>query len=1577
MEQQPLVDFDEGVNPFEELPTPVMSEESAGILAFQAAASNGDLSSEQLERFQQRILYGDEPRVREELSVKRTNENKALRPKILSQALADGDADAAMAAFNSKGVYDPPETSIERGYGEFATAVKIQDKRTPVPNPEIDPKINARLAIIDNTRRRFAEMAMTKYTREDINIQRDPLFDPDATKINPGQTKMAIDILLGMIFQSDYALGKTPGSILKFFVPGHASKEIADKLNDPNISQEEWERTWNAYSRNLERSFMGEWLTNPIKLINSLDEGLFTGQYDKEFTKAITSLKHYFEYNKETGRFDAKENPLAEDTMGFLGSEGGNREKDIYDPDSTLDRMMYSPWFSDLVDNPLWDLTMLSIPRNAFRMIKATVGLEQAGRIVANSITTNAPIPHVTNLHATSLLKPGAWADPEVIAATKEQLRIQQQGFAEIVEEPRVVPSGTQLIDEGIKIRNELYNDASFAWMKPVVEGPNNFYEIHHQALSGRPFLSEAAAIADAQRRGFTDFEITDLNGNFYIKTKYSLNDNAFIDKSIDVDQRNLKERFWSRDFTNTILGQYTWWGRRAYSPNVNHPEKIAAANAGAMEVGKYAHLFERLNEPLNTLKSSEQRDLMRIIKLGQQTPNPTPTMPNNVGKWLTEEEFDAAYRTTLHRAPSIKEKKAYAAFQVNSDTVWSLLNKRMYDELVSKGFQHFTFKSGPIDFPLIAKIVHDRHAVDDDARIMVRNGRITEKKNVATTDLDDPDSLLLKVDGIMEHQGEPITHILWKRSDLETSGLSKVVMGYTEGGTRAYWNNTFVKTKIKGKIPHTLAVGTTPKAAAKLAKQYNDMLDLYKQYSKQYKQLWRGGTLNVFAAAQLRRQFDAAIQAVHSRFDVDRIDRFIVEGKLDPDYKVHALRDREAFPDPSVRGEPPLTTYQFKGRMYYSPRGEHLVDETEQLAELSNPFESLAREQALAVRIAGYGQFAIKEMQAWGSRWKNYLDTPMKIPTNEELFLHGEWKAGAKTDLSESIINQAEAQREYIGRVLRQPTTMSSAIQARKESGAKIMASLLGDAKWAKSKGIDKYLHSLTTGKILSESDALNFLKGAAYSVHLGFYQSKQLWMQGSAAFIGMRLHPVYGIEAVKDLPLIRLAASMDFNNHLVKVMDGKAAELVGYKRGEFTDILADYRRTGLHNVGATDTLQDKFAATLPLGKARKMAADANDSQRVLVYEGDRIGRIVAFGIARRKALDKVKAGEFKKFSHEYINYIRGEVQRLHIGMLSGAESWYQRNEGVALALQMKQYGFKMSEVFLGINRTFTPKEKAAIVATETIGYGLMGIPLAGEIFESVMWDEYGTRTEEEKISRNTFKRVYLGLLDTMLREGKGWDTALGAQLGTGDTFGFFKDIFNKNAPMFFLGLSGTDIVKAAQGYENVAYLFAAYNTMAPTPNIDPLFLGDDVLSEVGKIISGSNSITKAFYVQKYGVLLSANQDRLLERNTGWNSFLSAAGVMNAEEFMGWKEAQAVAKDAEFRRGASKVAAALMLDADLAFKENNFPKYDHLTAIKKGFLGVIPADDRKDVEEMAMDLLSDENFKREYKARGIFWSEK
>lgn len=1435
-------------------------------LALQYSMAQEDVSPEKMDLNRLRLQNGDEEFMKSELVQKSNTDRKSISKSILDTALMEGNVNLAESAVRGNVPQETSSMVVPNLAADYAAAIKDSDV-SHVMTPEdlgLDTQKNARLLAFNNALNEVTSEYEKAYSpdQEEMQAYSDMMrmaggaLGPGyAAAAQPKSAKMAKDLMMTFV-NSIYSFAKS-GLSFSFFLPGSKSEITSSELFDPTINEEEFNKRLNAVRENVRDYYLSnDFKNNPLSAHNMLLDSIGTGQLDNPAFIELAEIKTVID---ESGK----------EQENLLGK--------MLDPKSKLMGFLMEPYVQNVIDNPAFDIPIASA---GISLVKAMFGSTTAGQVLARQIRTGK-VTAANWRYLTQMNFPGGIQDPELLSSVQRAADTIESGLEASVEALRVEATPVQLAAEQTRIQRTEFSGKDLAYFEHIVEQNNQFIGVNLQARSGTPFFTQASAQQAATARGLSNFQvIPNSRGNgFLIQVRRSIDETGLLDSTLPKDPL----------FVQTLFGL----GKYMHSPNVTgtRSQRFGGTNA-ALNVAGYSKLYAPLVEKFSILSSKEVSNLSDVILKGMRTAHPTDPTGRTLGKWFNETELNREFLAIHQRPATFAEKDAYYSYRMAYDLDYVLMNKAKYDKLSSMGVNHYNFTGlTNLSDPVLGKVVGNTGAIADDAKFLLSNGQVVDKAGAGAA-IANPDNTIVSVYGRMTWGDNEITHIIHNKNNTSSAGLDKFVLGYAEGGTRRYAEPFLVKQDgiDGGLITH--AIFPSQKKAIEYSTKMEKVAKEFRDYKSATRRL--GANTNAQSINALRRRYDANIQAAHDGYTLQRVEDEILRGKFNPDSDFVHLYDGESMPREGILGDPNLQSYQYKGGLYYSPRGEHLTDGyIGQYAELVSPFEALSNQLTHASRMAGYSDFAIKEVNSWMAKYGKYLELRepnIRFPSPDQTFRDGTWRSNTK--LSSKQRHLAEAQRMHILREMRHLDTLGASIVDFKTDIAKSMAVSFGDSKFA------AWLpDAFRRGTIVTDTDAINFLKSWNYIAKMGFFYPAQLLLQGSSSFLAAARGGVNGIPALKDSLFIVMASAGDFNNKVVRLLDTEASSVLGYKKGEFSKVIYDWQRSQLKEVGSIEgTLDVATRVENMAGPITRLFRSVDEYGRLFTYKGEEIVNATAFGVARREAIALANKGDFSLGSDEYIAWIRGRSNELQGNARSGTSFWWQRNDATSVAMQMLNWSWKQTEGFLFLDRSMTTAERLRFITASVSLWGASGFPGGTAIAD--YYYKKAKENNEEPPSIEELKNVYYGGIDSIFRNIVEMDTGFAARMGPGTLFTtLYTDIFDRKTSLIETmgGVSSSSIVDLYNLFPALGQIWAvAKLRSAQSGEADwaTIFDAADLtFSEVAGLTSSWNTASKAYMASKLGFEINRKKNAITNYNTeSYPNFLRWMGIATADETLGFR---------------------------------------------------------------------------------------
>jgi GH24 family phage-related lysozyme (muramidase) len=279
--------------------------------------------------------------------------------------------------------------------------------------------------------------------------------------------------------------------------------------------------------------------------------------------------------------------------------------------------------------------------------------------------------------------------------------------------------------------------------------------------------------------------------------------------------------------------------------------------------------------------------------------------------------------------------------------------------------------------------------------------------------------------------------------------------------------------------------------------------------------------------------------------------------------------------------------------------------------------------------------------------------------------------------------------------------------------------------------KGASKWLYTL------SDKNPVGAAKAATHHMFLGTLSLAQYPVQALGATIAMSINPVYASKgmgkwlAFSALDNIRDTATRQ--KWIEKLSKTKGLNLENLEEAYGLWRKSGYRDSALITGGDYSTV----ANGLPYDG--NLISRLADKSAFAFKAGELTNMRISFATAYERWKDMNKG---KAVDDAALKEIFARAENFRLNMSQGNKAWFQKG-AISVPLQFQQINTKFAEAMLG--NTFTGKEKASLIAGQTILFGAIGFPL-GEMALSYFYDAAGV--DPGDLSENTILATKNGLM-------------------------------------------------------------------------------------------------------------------------------------------------------------------------------------------------------------------------------------
>lgn len=864
----------------------------------------------------------------------------------------------------------------------------------------------------------------------------------------------------------------------------------------------------------------------------------------------------------------------------------------------------------------------------------------------------------------------------------------------------------------------------------------------------GGGFASEASAKKEATARwGIESPEVVrDESGQWFIKDSRDMNESGFYTTNLNpgLEKTGIAGRLLlgARQVGDELLGGLD---RRS-------------ANARNRLLDSFKKGYENTFRALNT----QERD-----RLGQ-----VMSWGENKSVWLDRDQLSTLYRRLGHEITD-KEVNAYQAARDLNDIEYTIRNDVMWKSDAVKGAETVSF-----DHPYIDGGVNRRTGFVNRTPDKVPSGRVFDvttdthynKNNPLTAErikamADDGYILVSMKEEQALRDGTTVKHFLMKGKDARIERLRPDQLAYRAGGHRMYSDRYFVKQAVWGvqkdtgekflKNPSTYITGTKAE------------VERWAKVMETARLALKGGADN--------EALDGILGEL-GHMDGETFRQQMKDGVFQADTEFTGMFDREMpreyVTNPSAAEFVDLDETGFtgwlrtNGRMYYSGKGERLLDWKGQKAATVDPFEMINTSLSNVANLASFSDYKISAVERWVRTYRDYLNTG-GLPRNaSDLTIFQEAKWGTSADklpmqAGDRVRQAMEAQRDIIRRNIGWKTEGDN--QAM-QYGQRLEDYIMGNDPESVRHRVGK-----KATEWWNESNPISAMRGFAFDLKMGLFNVAQFPLQIQTIVAATALAgPEHSIGALSNFLNLRLYLTKSGTDHMLTEMVNRGANrALGMEANEYRVMMKSAKTSGFFEFGGSHQMINSYGPNAVAGGFKDGVDKVRRAGRFAFNEGEVWNRATAWQLAWK---DVRKAHpDWGILGNDFQNRVALRADDYSMNMMEQSSASWQH--GLAsIPTQFFAYNARMLEAFLG--KQFTTQQKMRLFLAQSIMYGSAGIPLVG-----VASDVIKSKTGKGSDLNTVGGAIDRGLLDNVIYHMTGADVLAGQRYGGGkfltDTIG------------------------------------------------------------------------------------------------------------------------------------------------------------------------------------------------------------
>lgn len=1074
-----------------------------------------------------------------------------------------------------------------------------------------------------------------------------------------------------------------------------------------------------------------------------------------------------------------------------------------------------------------------------------------------------------------------------------EVARLEREGAEAAVPKPPVPETG---------------NVGGIRSIPQVIKSPStglyslSFYLGKDQTTGG--FLTRDGAAAAAERRGIANADLHQtLSGEWYIKATHVIPETGLVTKV--VRPQDFPAVYRPSEFVKSLDGLMPMLHNEARKGAV-----VGRSRWLAEIVNPYAKNIKRLNGAETNLLSS-------VLKAGE-----------GERKWYSSGELFDKYQQLAGRLPTEKEQMAYYSSKEISDTVYHVLNDKLFTAKARRGVITGTVTNPEIGLDtgrVNMQIVHP-----DEARgqhiFVADDGSISDgvRKDVQLL-IDTGHYKMIKLEKAILQEKKNVKFILSHDDSLKTEPLERQQLEYSAGGSREYADKWFSKQANYVDDDEGRRTWLDP-----LTHVTGD----YKSISK-----WNDDM------EEARQVYNSNMSETEKRLRLDRspiesydkFDEMVKDGRIHPGTPFETLFDKadpaamkriglndKNLTDPALAGEEGY--YMTQARMYYGEKGERMQNPSGALAKTLDPLATLRRAVVMASKTAALGDYSTKVIEDWARAASPYIDFGTVSDQAEpwDIFFNGKFLDKGLSPEEQRLVSGMDIARNAHKRFM----NMRDPDQNLRSMYLKNLAIKL------ETKGVIPGNWAQAIYNRLS-NDPVSAVRDLVFQGYFGFLNLGRFVLHASQAVGAIAYDPARGLTAAGMAPLTAAAVWINRSDKLLDYIARKMGPDLGMPVQDYKEMVKSLRYSGWLHVGGEVAQLDRYSDKWG-GTALSKTWDVTKKVGVVPFHAAiATQRLMAYHMAWSMAKELMP--EVDVWSSAFQGFVNNKADALSGNMTTASSAAWQKG-GWSIPTQFMSWQARMMENLLpetfGGSKAISGKQKLQYAVGQALLWGGAGLPVLGA---GVDWlsEMYRDNTGQQ-ISADTHRAITKGIVDSVIHGFTGADTDLASRAGFGDALN--KSILNPFANGTqnpFLQMLGGPVVETGNVLLDKVGHFVTYMKAEQSDDIsaDQFAMA---FRDALPLIQGFKYDQKAYWAWKYKNIFDQKTGQpILQNGTTTSDIVTQAlGIPNVWEtdknyyFQKQDEREQTIKDV-----AQQIAKVRREEFD-AIQKGDQPRMNHMSNI-------------------------------------------
>lgn len=573
------------------------------------------------------------------------------------------------------------------------------------------------------------------------------------------------------------------------------------------------------------------------------------------------------------------------------------------------------------------------------------------------------------------------------------------------------------------------------------------------------------------------------------------------------------------------------------------------------------------------------------------------------------------------------------------------------------------------------------------------------------------------------------------------------------------------------------------------------------------------------------------------------------------------------------------------------------------------DPMKTLQRSASQMARARDYDNYVYSAVEDWITQFGHLLDMPKGEVLSDPLWTirNPRWKDLGRAD---PTVAAAADSRRAILNLMSQDTHYTGMMRATRDAILNSAYKRLGANA---ADNLEPWMWS-------EQSNPTGMARGWVFSAKMGFWNMRQLFMQGQGSLIVGMIdgNPLRAVQANLSANLMQ-AAYLGRNNSKFMEHLSKSAKAMGMTPDEFLEMYKIADETGIMELGGEYATYDRQVSRITRGVGTKFREAGHGPFRF----GERHVRLTGFNTAYLRWRSENPTA---RVTDQVVQHLIDRTHKLSLDMTRAANNPNLQQGIPGLFTQFFTFHTRLTEAMIGGRMTNAERIRLAMLMPVTYGVPA-GIAAAG-LGVAVNVNELMTQKAIEwgYDPTDPWFKLFMGGAASFIGEYiAGQDTDAARSMGPSG-LNWFSDLV-WDGDVWTLGGAGTKFIRDM--WDGVTPLTSAlFYALDGNPDTDWALTPEDFIDPLREI-SSVNNAARAWYAWNTGMLLTKGGIQVTDVNRRAAALLAITGIVPADQQLAFDQKDILAARREGQRGLEEYAKRYGRRALLAAKERDWKTYD------------------------------------------------